>query len=640
MPPREAAVDRQRSPNGASTGEAGFAAVGALAAMLVVVVGAVLALAVVVAIFAPGASQGCEALDGSGEPIGPSVGSLGGVAGSGVTRAELEAVRSSPLAGSVLTTGVFRSTAYGPPWGGLQGLGVATAGGLVIAGGAPKRYMIASDPQVIALGQWVYAWPNPFGWRGPFLAADSGGKIKGRTIDFYDWRGRAYQNRWNQQTEVSDQPLAGDAPLTGEGIAQSSGSAGADAAAAQAVAREVTGQPVGFALVDGSGRVLASVSPNDTNWSASVTKAMVLIALTREAQGRSLTDAERDLARAMIRRSDNGAANALFARIGAAPVAAVARRAGMTNFTLVQRKRTVDGYVLGYSRVSAVDQARLFARIDDLAAARHRAFAMQLLESIEGAGRFGILDAGIDAAIRSKGGWRPESDGGWTVNQAAQITIGSQTYGFAVVLGTQQTFEAGGAAIASVARAAFSDDQAGLGREGCDDVAPPLSSDTGERIGEIARRYLGKDARRQTFSGFEPSSTSLAWCAWFSTNVWRMAGVPVEVNWFSGYHYTWAKENKTLFKDLGARPRGSTPPLGSALMYGSGPQSTSTSEHLNLVDAVNRDGTFMLTGGNQDSSRVTRQGPCRLIPANPARLTGPGCDRRPIYAIAAPVPPT
>ena len=86
MPVREAAADSRPSPNGATPGEAGFAAFGVLAVMLVVVVGAVLALAVVVAIFAPGASQGCEALDGSGEPIGPTVASLGGVAGSGVTR--------------------------------------------------------------------------------------------------------------------------------------------------------------------------------------------------------------------------------------------------------------------------------------------------------------------------------------------------------------------------------------------------------------------------------------------------------------------------------------------------------------------------------------------------------------------------
>lgn len=639
MTARDQAADR-RFPNRAGSREAGFALPGVVALLLVVVVGAVLVLAVVVALFTPGASGGCGALDANGEPVGPGVGSLGGVAGSGITRAELESVRSSPLAGSTLTTGAFRSTAYGPPWGGLQGLGVATAGGILIAGGAPKRYLIATDPQVISLGQWVYVWPNPFGWRGPFLAADTGGRIKGRTIDFYDWRGRAYQNRWNQQTNVSAEPAASDSRLTDDVSPRPDRSAGVNAAAAQAVARQLTGQPVGFALVDDSGRVLGSVSPNATNRSASITKAMILIALTQDARHRALSATERDLAAAMIRRSDNAAANAVFALIGAAAVKAVATRARMTNFTLVQRKQHADGYILGYSRVSAVDQARLFARIDELAAARHRAVAMQLLEGIEGAGRFGILDAGINAAIRSKGGWRPEDEGGWTVNQAAQVTIDGKTYGFAVMLGKQQTFHAGATAIKSVARAAFSGSDAGAVGESCDGAGPPLSSDAGERIGEIARRFLGKDARRQTFSGFEPQSTRLAWCAWFTTNVWRLAGVRVELSYFSGYHYTWARQNRTLFKGLGTAPRGPTPPVGSALMYGSGPQDTNTSQHVNLVDSVNPDGTFMITGGNQDSSRVTRQGPCRLAPINPARLNGPGCDRRPIYAIAAPGPAT
>lgn len=637
-PPVGGETDHRQSTKRASCSEAGYAALGVLAVLLVVVVGAVLALAVVVAIFAPGAADGCDVLDGAGEPVGPTVGSLGEVAGSGVTATELETVRSSRLAGGTLTSGSFRSTAYGPPWGGIQGPGRSTAGGLVIAGGAPQKYLIATDSRVISLGQWVYVWPNPFGWHGAFLAADTGGAIKGRRIDFYDWRGRAFQNRWNRRVDVSDRPLAPDAPLSDDGAPEPGGVVEVDAAAA--VARELTGQPVGFALVDDRGSVLGSLSPNATNRSASITKAMILIALTQRARDRALTAGERELAVAMIRRSDNRAANALFARVGAASVNAVARRAGMTHFELVSGKQTPERYILGSSRVSAVDQARLFARIDDLAAARHRAFAMTQLEHIEGAGRFGILDMGLDATIRSKGGWRPENDGGWTVNQAAQITIAGRTYGFAVVLGKQQTFQAGASRIASVARAAFTGGQPGATSEGCGEADIPVSGETGERIGQIARRYLGKDARRQTFTGFRPSTTRLAWCAWFSTNVWREAGVPIDVSWFSGYHYTWAKKNQTLFKGVGSRPQGQTPPLGSALMYGSGPQSPTTSVHLNLVDTVNPDGTFMLTGGNQDSSRVTRQGPCRLIRSDPARLRGPGCDGRPIYAIAAPTPPT
>ena len=624
------------------TGNLGFAGFGVLAMLLVIVVVAVMALAVLVAMFAPAASQAqCEAMGASGEPVGPSVGSLGGVAGSGISPAELRTVRSSSLAGSTFTRGVFRSTAYGPPWGvdpktGVdQGQGISTSGGIRLNGGAPRKYFVATDPGVIALGQWVYAWPNPFGWRGAFLAADTGGKVDGKHLDFYDWRGRAYQIKWNQQTKVSDKPLA---PGAAEEVgADTSSQADVNAAAAARTAKELTGQPVGFALVDDTGRVLGAISPNATNRSASITKAMVLIALTQQARSRPLNATERDQAAAMIRRSDNQAANALFARVGAAAVNAVARRAGMTQFELVGRKQTAAGFVLGYSRVSAVDQARLFARIDRLAAARHRAFAMRQLESVEGAGRFGIIDAGINAVIRSKGGWRPESEGGWTVNQGAQVTIAGKTYGFAVVLGKQQTFPAGAEKIASVARAAFAG-AATAGGEGCDEAAPALSGDVGARIGEISRRYLGKNARRQSFAGFRPPTTQLAWCAWFSTNVWKLAGVPIAVSHFSGHQYTWGQKNKTLFKGLGERPRGPTPPLGSALMYGSGPQNVGTSLHVNLVDKVNPDGTFMTTGGNEDTSRVMRAGPCRMTRTNPARLRGTGCSHRPIYAIAAPTP--
>ena len=69
--------------------------------------------------------------------------------------------------------------------------------------------MVAVDPALIGHGQLVYLWPNPFGWRGPFLAADTGAAIQGRRIDFYDWRGRRTQLAWGQQTvQASRTPLA------------------------------------------------------------------------------------------------------------------------------------------------------------------------------------------------------------------------------------------------------------------------------------------------------------------------------------------------------------------------------------------------------------------------------------------------
>jgi hypothetical protein len=75
--------------------------------------------------------------------------------------------------------------------------------------------MIAVDPRLIAHGTLVDVWPNPFGWDGPFVAADTGGAIQGRRIDFYDWRGRATQYRWGarQATAHADTSTAANAPL-------------------------------------------------------------------------------------------------------------------------------------------------------------------------------------------------------------------------------------------------------------------------------------------------------------------------------------------------------------------------------------------------------------------------------------------
>lgn len=318
-------------------------------------------------------------------------GSLGGIAGTGLTAAQVQAVRSgSPYARDRVTPGRYGSTAYGPPWGGINGPGEAMSGGLILGGGAPHWYAIAVDPTAINHGTLVYVWPNPFGWRGPFLAADTGGAILGHRVDFYDWRGRTTQSRWGRRTvEVSAKPIKPGGPDIG---------------------------------------------------SASV------------------------------------------------PLAAPC-----------------------------------------------------------------------------------------------------------------------GSLIAS----------------------GPL----GRQIGEIARSHLGAGP---SIAGFQPPSIGVAWCAWFATNVWRKAGVPIETSAASFWPYTWAERRGLLFKRVGQPPPSVTPPAGAALMYGTGPSSTVTSDHVNLVDSVLRDGSFMVTGGNQDTSRVTRYGPCRLSRTDPAYLTGPGCDTRPIYGIAMP----
>lgn len=93
--------------------------------------------------------------------------------------------------------GKFVATSYGPPWGGIQGTGVTASG--VNLKNNPHIYGIAADPSVLKMGSRVKVNPNPFGYGGAFKVFDTGGAIKGRRIDFYDWRGRSKQNAWGSR---------------------------------------------------------------------------------------------------------------------------------------------------------------------------------------------------------------------------------------------------------------------------------------------------------------------------------------------------------------------------------------------------------------------------------------------------------
>src|SRR4051794_14624867 len=91
--------------------------------------GLVIAVVLLVALLAGALEQQCGGGDDRAADAGRP-GALGGVAGTGLTRAQLDAVRHSPYASQRLTTGAYVSTSYGPPWGGIQGPGVSTSGGV------------------------------------------------------------------------------------------------------------------------------------------------------------------------------------------------------------------------------------------------------------------------------------------------------------------------------------------------------------------------------------------------------------------------------------------------------------------------------------------------------------------------------
>jgi 3D (Asp-Asp-Asp) domain-containing protein len=109
-------------------------------------------------------------------------------------------------------TGSWLATAYGPPWGGIQGDGV-TATGIDLTAG-PPMLEIAVDPSVIPLRSFVHVEPNPFDTSGAFYAGDTGGAITGQHVDIYDWRGRGAQDAWGARrvnVTLAADPGAGNA---------------------------------------------------------------------------------------------------------------------------------------------------------------------------------------------------------------------------------------------------------------------------------------------------------------------------------------------------------------------------------------------------------------------------------------------
>jgi 3D (Asp-Asp-Asp) domain-containing protein len=114
---------------------------------------------------------------------------LGGVAGTGFSKSQVNEVKSHSYGGHFNGSHDFYVTTYGPPWSGIQGDGT-TSTGIALAGQA--RYEIAVDPNVIPYGSLVTVWPNAMHWKGAFLAADTGGAIDGNHVDVYDWKDGGY----------------------------------------------------------------------------------------------------------------------------------------------------------------------------------------------------------------------------------------------------------------------------------------------------------------------------------------------------------------------------------------------------------------------------------------------------------------
>ena len=202
-----------------------------------------------------------------------------------------------------------------------------------------------------------------------------------------------------------------------------------------------------WALIDSHGRPHGLV-PRRVYVSASVVKAMLLVAYLRKIGERLPSAEERSLLGPMVTASDNDRADAIYRRLGDAALYRLARRAGMRRFS-------VAGYWANAS-INALDQARLFLRIDRLVPRRSRAYARALLSSIVPRQRWGFSRFARTAGFRTfmKGGWR-RTAAGRLVHEVALFEAGGTRFSMALLTDANPSHEYGTETLRGVAKRIF-----------------------------------------------------------------------------------------------------------------------------------------------------------------------------------------
>ncbi len=140
--------------------------------------------------------------------------------------------------------------------------------------------------------------------------------------------------------------------------------------------------------------------PDHDEWSASVVKAMLMVAYLNEpsVRNRDLNAHDRQILTPMITESDNDDAQIVFDTVGQGALKGLARRVGMTHFATSP--------IWGETEVTAADQTRFFLHVDSFIPARHRAYAMSLLAGIVPSQRWGVGEV-------APKGWKLYFKGGW-----------------------------------------------------------------------------------------------------------------------------------------------------------------------------------------------------------------------------------
>jgi len=202
-----------------------------------------------------------------------------------------------------------------------------------------------------------------------------------------------------------------------------------------------------LAVIDSRGR-LHGHAPGRGYVAASTVKAMILVAYLRRVRSRGVSRAERRALTAMIQRSDNAAASALYRRVGPGGLRRLAGRARLRAFSV---RGNWTGAVL-----SAADGARFMMRFSRLTPRRSRRLARKVLASVVPRQRWGAARAAREAGwtVYFKGGWRRTARGR-LVHEIALFTRGSQRFAVAVMTDANPSHGYGTATLRGVAARLF-----------------------------------------------------------------------------------------------------------------------------------------------------------------------------------------
>lgn len=197
------------------------------------------------------------------------------------------------------------------------------------------------------------------------------------------------------------------------------------AAAAETAAAGGPGA-VSFVVLDGDGREVASLNPENRVPAASTIKALILAAYLRQPQvaDRDLRPAEAAAMGRMITASSNTDATELLRKVGWDGIRQLALDAGIT------QGFTPDTQSWGLSQVTARSLATFFHELPALVPQRHRTFATGLFGKIIPSQQWGM-----PAATPQDWSWYVKA--GWinsVVNQVGAFVRGSEEFTVAITI--------------------------------------------------------------------------------------------------------------------------------------------------------------------------------------------------------------